>query len=302
MTRRCASHSNTAKTTQFVIWCVRSVNNEGLALKDKPITNHELRDKGMVAIFLFLGAVIVLFLAIPLVKLFVSVGLVDIGKTVVQPEVYRSIFLTLRVAFFGVVFVCITGIPLAYLLARYEFFGKSFIESLLDIPVMVPHTAAGIALFVAFGNGYMGEVLNFLHLGFIDTTTGIMSAMMFLSAPLLINGAKEGFRKIDKRYENVARTLGASRVQAFFSIILPMAKSDIVNGALMMWSRSLGEFGAVVIIAYHPMVAPVLIYDRFNNYGLKFSAPVAADMIAISVIIFVIIRAINNKKGISNNR
>ena len=266
-------------------------------MKDKPITNHESRDKGMVAIFLFLGAVIVLFLSIPLVKLFVSVGLVDMGKTVVQPEVYRSIFLTLRVAFFGVIFVCVTGIPLAYLLARYEFFGKSFIESLLDIPVMVPHTAAGIALLVAFGNGYMGEVLNFLHLGFIDTTTGIMSAMMFLSAPLLINGAKEGFRKIDKRYENVARTLGASRVQAFFSIILPMAKSDIVNGALMMWSRSLGEFGAVVIIAYHPMVAPVLIYDRFNNFGLKFSAPVAADMIAISVIIFIAIRALNNKRA-----
>ena len=266
-------------------------------MKDKPITNHELQDKGMVAIFLFLGAVIVLFLSIPLVKLFVSVGLVDMGKTVVQPEVYRSIFLTLRVAFFGVIFVCVTGIPLAYLLARYEFFGKPFVESLLDIPVMVPHTAAGIALLVAFGNGYMGDILNFLHLDFIDTTTGIMSAMMFLSAPLLINGAKEGFRKIDKRYENVARTLGASRVQAFFSIILPMAKSDIVNGALMMWSRSLGEFGAVVIIAYHPMVAPVLIYDRFNNFGLKFSAPVAADMIAISVIIFIAIRALNNKRA-----
>ena len=264
------------------------------------ITNHELRDKGMIYIFLLLGAVIVLFLSIPLVKLFVSVGLVNMSKTIIEPEVYSSIFLTLRVAFFGVVFVCITGIPLAYLLARYEFFGKSFIESLLDIPVMVPHTAAGIALLVAFSNGYIGDILNFLHLGFIDTTTGIMSGMMFLSAPILINGAKEGFRKIDYRYENVARTLGASKIEAFFTIILPMAKSDIINGALMMWSRSLGEFGAVVIIAYHPMVAPVLIYDRFNNFGLKFSAPVAADMIAISVIIFVIIRALNNRYSLKS--
>jgi molybdate/tungstate transport system permease protein len=94
----------------------------------------------------------------------------------------------------------------------------------------------------------------------------------------------------------VARTLGAGRFEAFFAVILPMAKSDIINGALMMWSRALGEFGAVVIIAYHPMVAPVLIYDRFNNYGLKFSAPVAADMIIISVVIFLTVRAINNKK------
>ncbi len=293
--------------------------DKGNRLKNQPITNHKLRvtirakrqfrrnednhglrDKGMVAIFLLLGAVIMLFLAVPLVKLFISVGLVNMSKTIIEPEVYSSIFLTLRVAFLGVLFVCITGIPLAYLLVRYDFFGKSFLESLLDIPVMVPHTAAGIALLVAFSNGYIGDVLNFLHLGFIDTTTGIMSGMMFLSAPILINGAKEGFRKIDYRYENVARTLGASRIQAFFSIILPMAKSDIINGALMMWSRSLGEFGAVVIIAYHPMVAPVLIYDRFNNFGLKFSAPVAADMIAISIIIFVIIRALNNRYSLKS--
>jgi molybdate/tungstate transport system permease protein len=217
------------------------------------------------------------------------------GKTIVEPEVYNSIFLTLRVAFYGVVFVLITGIPLAYLLAKYQFYGKSFLESLLDIPVMVPHTAAGIALLVAYGNGYMQRFLAFFHLDFIDTTTGIMSAMMFLSAPFLINGAKEGFRKIDKRYENVARTLGAGRFEAFFTIVLPMAKSDIINGALMMWSRALGEFGAVVIIAYHPMVAPVLIYDRFNNYGLKFSAPVAADMILVSVMIFLSIRVLNNR-------
>lgn len=253
------------------------------------------RDKWFLLLFVFLGSLIILFLTIPLVKLFSSVGLMGMSKSIVEPEVYRSILLTLRVAFYGVLFVMITGIPLAYLLSKYEFFGKSFLESLLDIPVMVPHTAAGIALLIAYGSGYMQRFLAFFHLDFIDATTGIMSAMMFLSAPFLINGAKEGFRKIDKRYENVARTLGASRFEAFFTIVLPMAKSDIINGALMMWSRALGEFGAVVIIAYHPMVAPVLIYDRFNNYGLKFSAPVAADMIVISVMIFLSIRVLNNR-------
>lgn len=246
-------------------------------------------------LFVFLSSIIVLFLSIPIIKLFMSVGFVTMGKTILDAEVYSSIFLTLRVALYAVLFVCITGIPLAYLIVRSDFFGKSFIESLLDIPVMVPHTAAGIALLVAFNSGYVGDILKFFHLGFIDTTTGIMSAMMFLSAPFLINGAKEGFRKVDEKYENVARTLGASRIEAFFTIVLPMAKSDIINGALMMWSRALGEFGAVVIIAYHPMVAPVLIYDRFNNFGLKFSAPVAADMIIVSIFIFLTLRIINNR-------
>ncbi len=254
-----------------------------------------MKDKGFIGLFLFLGSIIVLFLTIPLVKLFISVGIVNMGKTIMEAEVYKSIFLTLRVSFYAVVFVCITGIPLAYLLVRFDFFGKSFVESVLDIPVMVPHTAAGIALLIAFSNGYVGDFFKFFHIGFIDTTTGIMSAMMFLSAPFLINGAKEGFRKVDEKYEYVARTLGASKIEAFFTIVLPMAKSDMINGALMMWSRALGEFGAVVIIAYHPMVAPVLIYDRFNNFGLKFSAPVAADMIAVSIVIFLTIRVINNR-------
>ncbi len=257
-----------------------------------------MRDRWFLSVFILLGSVIALFLTVPLLKLFVSVGLAEMGKAIVQKEVYESIFLTLRVAFGAVVFVCFTGIPLAYLIARYDFFGKSFLESLLDIPVMVPHTAAGIALLIAFGNGYLAKLFDFLHIGFIDTATGIMSAMMFLSAPFLINGAKEGFKKVDIKYEHVARTLGANRLQLFFKIVLPMAKSDISNGALMMWSRALGEFGAVVIIAYHPMVAPVLIYDRFNSYGLKFSAPVAADMIFISIIIFIFIRFVNNKSKI----
>ena len=254
-----------------------------------------IKDKGFLLIFVFLSSIIVLFLMVPLIKLFVSVGMYHIVNTLQEKEVYKSIFLTLRAAFYAVIFVCFTGIPLAYLIARYDFWGKSFFESLLDIPVMVPHTAAGIALLIAFSNGYVGEFFKFLHIEFIDTVTGIVSAMMFLSAPFLINGAKEGFKKIDVKYENVARTLGASRMSVFFSIALPNAKNDIINGALMMWSRGLGEFGAVVIIAYHPMVAPVLIYDRFNNFGLNYSAPVAAAMILISISIFLSARFINNR-------
>jgi len=119
--------------------------------------------------------------------------------------------------------------------------------------------------------------------------------MMFLSAPFLINGAKEGFKKVDVKYEHMARTLGASRLSTFFAIVLPNARNDILNGALMMWSRGLGEFGAVVIIAYHPMVAPVLIYDKFTSYGLSYSAPVAAAMILVSISVFFAIRLINNR-------
>ncbi len=91
---------------------------------------------------------------------------------------------------------------------------------------------------------------------------------LFLSAPFLINSAKDGFRKVDVKLEKVARTLGASPISVFFRITIPNAKKDIINGALMMWSRGLGEFGAVVILVYHPMTTPVLIFDRFNSLCL----------------------------------
>jgi len=249
----------------------------------------------MKRIFVFLAAVIVLFLTLPLLKLILGVGFDSYMQTLKDTEVINSIFLTMKVSFLATLFVLFTGLPLAYLIARYEFFGKSLLESLIDIPTMVPHTAAGIALLMTFGSQNIQGFLESVGLGFIDSTTGIMAAMMFLSAPYLINSAKEGFKNVDVKLENISRSLGAGQFETFMKIVIPNAKKDIINGMLMMWARGLGEFGAVVIIAYHPMTAPVLIYDRFINFGLNYSAPVAALMIIFSVIVFLSIRWLNNR-------
>jgi len=249
----------------------------------------------MKKIFIFLSCVLVLFLSLPLLKLIFGISLNQYIQTAADKEVLSSIFLTMKVSFYATVFVLITGLPLAYIIARYDFFGKSVLESLIDIPTMVPHTAAGIALLMTFGSENIESFLEKIGLGFVDSTTGIMAAMMFLSAPYLINSAKEGFKNVDIKLENVAKSLGAGNFETFLKIVIPNAKKDIINGMLMMWARGLGEFGAVVIIAYHPMIAPVLIYDRFVNFGLNYSAPVAALMIIFSVIIFSVIRWLNNK-------
>ena len=248
--------------------------------------------------FIFLSALVLLFIIIPLVGLFSGVGWSKLSEAFLDSEIMLSVWLTMKVSFFGTCLILLTGLPLAYLVARYDFRGKSIIESIIDIPVMIPHTAAGIALLMAFNQGVMARIFQKIGIQFIDTETGIMTAMMFLSSPFLINGAKEGFKNVDQKLENVARTLGAGRFSVFFRVVLPNAQKDIVNGMLMMWSRGLGEFGAVVIIAYHPMVAPVMIYDRFNSYGLSYSAPVAAVMIAVSLTTFLLVRGLNNRKRI----
>jgi molybdate/tungstate transport system permease protein len=245
--------------------------------------------------FCILSTVVLLFIIIPLVGLFSGVGWNSLMSSFLDAEIMRSVLLTMKISFLGTCLILLTGLPLAYLIARNNFRGKSIIESIIDIPVMIPHTAAGIALLMAFNQGVMKRFFDSVGMQIIDTEVGIMFAMMFLSSPFLINGAKEGFKNVDPKLENVARTLGAGRFSAFFRVVLPNAKKDIINGMLMMWSRGLGEFGAVVIIAYHPMVAPVLIYDRFNSYGLSYSAPVAAVMIAVSLTTFLLIRGLNNR-------
>lgn len=254
-----------------------------------------MRSKSFNIALIALAFIIVFFLSVPILKMFIGVGSEKLLETIKDGEVIDSILLTMRVSAWAMIFVLFTGLPLAYILARYEFYGRSFIEALVDIPIMIPHTAAGIALLTTFGDTFLGDFFKFFGIEFIGTEYGIMIAMMFLSAPFLINSAKDGFRKVDVKLEKVARTLGASPISVFFRITIPNAKKDIINGALMMWSRGLGEFGAVVILVYHPMTTPVLIFDRFNSYGLSFSAPVAAVIIGFSVIVFLIVRFITGR-------
>jgi len=244
----------------------------------------------MQKIFIVASTILLLFLSIPLINLIFGIPITTYISTLKDGETINSIILTMKVSLYSTIIVLILGLPLAYLLARYNFFGKSLIESLIDIPTMIPHTAAGIALLITFGKTFEN-----IGLAFIDSTTGIMFAMMFLSAPYLINSAKEGFKNVDVKLENVAKSLGANSFETFIKIVIPNAKKDIINGMLMMWARGLGEFGAVVIITYHPMIAPVLIYDKFINFGLDYSAPVAAVMIIFSIIVFIIVRFLNNK-------
>jgi len=245
--------------------------------------------------FLLLGAIIFLFVVVPLVKMpLSSVSEPDIlWETIMDPEVTGAIGLTLLAALIATLFGFLLGVPLAYLLARTNFPGKKLVESLIDVPIVVPHTAAGIALLFVFGRRFfLGEAFSTLGIEFVDSTAGIVIAMMFVSIPFLIDSAKEGFKKVDVRLEKVARTLGASPWQAFFRISFPLAWRSILAGNIMMWARGISEFGAVIILAYHPMIAPVLVYERFETYGLDYARPIAVILIFVSVVVFVLLRTL----------
>jgi molybdate/tungstate transport system permease protein len=114
--------------------------------------------------------------------------------------------------------------------------------------------------------------------------------MAFVSIPYLINTARDGFAGVPERLEKAALTLGASPGRVFFTISLPLAWRNIISGLILMFARGMSEFGAVVIIAYHPMITPVLIYERFGAFGLKYARPVSVLFILISLALFILFR------------
>ncbi len=245
-------------------------------------------------LFSFLGTLLILFVAVPILRMLITVESPEFIQTAFQDEVISSVALTLRASLWATVIALLLGIPLAFLLAREDFPGKKIIESLIDIPVVIPHTAAGVALLMVWGRQSIFSRLTGLRL--VGTEAAVTLAMLFVSLPFLVNGAKEGFKLIDPRFEKTALTLGASPWKAFWTVSLPMAKKSILSGSIMMWARGISEFGAVVILAYHPMTASVLIFERFQNFGLKYAAPVSALLILVSLVIFVILRLVVDRK------
>jgi molybdate/tungstate transport system permease protein len=245
--------------------------------------------------FLFVGSILILFTILTLFNMifrqlvFDTEGLLEAAS---DPEVIDSIVLTLYCSFLATLIGAILGTPLAYVLARHDFPGKTIVESIIDVPVVIPHSVAGIALYALFmSKSPVGGAFSSIGVAFEDTLWGIVVAMLFVSTPFYVNAAREGFQSINPRLERVARTLGASQWKSFYKITLPLTVRHLFSGAVMAWARGISEFGAVVIIAYYPMIAPVLIFHKYTTHGLSGSQPIAVLLILICIGVFILLRA-----------
>lgn len=248
-------------------------------------------------IFLILSSLILLFLVAPLLGLFFQTGFEEFFDTAKDKEVQESIWLTIWISFLATFVFAIAAVPFAWLLARKDFPLKSIVQGIIDLPVVLPHTAAGIALLGFISrDGPLGKVADSVGLSLVNNPTGIALAMAFVSLPFLINSARDGFASVPVKLEKAALNLGASWTRVFFSVSIPLAWRSIITGFVMMFARGMSEFGAVVIIAYHPMIAPVLIYDRFSSFGLSYARPAAVLFIVVALLIFTILRLLGEKR------
>lgn len=231
------------------------------------------------------ASVLLLFLAAPLAELVVSGGVQGLSALSADAELRDALALTAATATAATVLGLIGGTPIAYVLARRAFPGRAALAALLDLPVLIPHPVAGIALLLALGrHTAVGSALLAVGLRITGTPAGIVSAMLFVACPLYLSAARETFDRVDARYETVARTLGDPPWRVFRRVTLPLASRGLVAGAVIMWARAVSEFGAVVILTYNPKVASVLSYDRFTTYGLPGALPVAAVLVVLALI------------------
>ena len=255
------------------------------------------RNRSFTWVLMILSSLVLLFILAPLAGMFIHTGRTEFLETLKDKDVHSSVWLTLWVSFSATLFFSVGAIPLAWLLARKEFPLKNMVQGIIDLPIVLPHTAAGIALLGFMSrDGFLGKTASLVGLDLVNHPSGIALAMAFVSVPFLINAARDGFASVPERLEKAALNLGASQSKVFFTISLPLAWRSITTGFVMMFARGMSEFGAVVIVAYNPMTAPVLIYERFNSYGLKYARPASVLFIMVALAFFIVIRVISTKR------
>jgi molybdate/tungstate transport system permease protein len=245
-----------------------------------------------------LGALLVLFIVGPLLRLLWEAPPGTLVEAAADAEIRDAIALTVLCATAATAVALLLGTPLGYALARTRFPGSRLLRGILDLPIVIPHPVAGIALLLFLGrHSPLGSALARIGIEVVSHVPGIIAAMLFVSAPLVVSGAREAFASVDPKLERVARTLGDPAWTAFRRVTLPLAGRGILAGALLAWGRSVSEFGAIVIHAYHPKVASILIFDRFTLYGLPAAVPAAALLLLVALAVFVLLRLLEPRRA-----
>lgn len=240
---------------------------------------------------------VVAFIVLPLLAIFLQVlpqpALLD---TLSEPLVTAALHVSLLTSFTSVLIAIVFGTPIAYLLARYRFRGVRLIEALIDLPMVLPPTVAGIALLMAFGRrGLLGPWLQAVGLQVSFSTTAVVLAQSFVCLPLYIRAAQAGFRSVDPELERVAHTLGVSAWRTFVRVTVPLAFPALLSGGVMAWTRALGEFGATIMFAGNlrgrTQTMPLAIYLAMES-DLLAALVLAAVLILVSFSVLLCMRAL----------
>lgn len=238
----------------------------------------------------FLSLTYLIFLSISaiLLGLVFYTPLPALAASLASPEIQFAILLSLATSVISTIICVAIAIPVAYALVRYQFFGKRIATLALTIPLTLPPLVAGIALLLFFGTTPWGKALENAGFAVIFTPLGIIVAEVFVNIPYMIRILRSAFSSINPRYEYVAKTLGCTDTGAFLQVSLPMARHGLLAGAVITWSKAMGEFGAVLMLAgattMRTETLPIALYLNISTGDLNLAVAAATILILISLI------------------
>ena len=274
---------------------VKQENNNKRALRFS-----QLADRAALIFLIAIVIVYVFFLTLPIISVFLKFDVTQIGLQLQNPGIIKAIELSLYTSLIATCLSIILAVPTGYFLATRKFYGKPAIDTLMDLPLVLPPAVAGIALLYTFApKGILGPLFNGLGITIPGYTVAVIIAQTFVASPFLIRAAKIGFEKQDKTLYNSAIILTGSRLRIFFTISLPLATRAIISGIVMTWARAMGEFGATLMFAGNlpgiTQTIPLAIYN------MLYSDPTAGLMLSIILIstafaVIVIVKLLEHKR------
>jgi molybdate transport system permease protein len=234
------------------------------------------------------AALLILFIVAPLVALCIHVTPDRIVHAVTTPMGRDALRLSLLTTACSLALTLALGTPLAYILARSSFAGRTVLDAIVDLPIVVPPAVAGLALLFAFGRfGVAGPLLDALHLRIAFTTTAVVLAQLFVGAPFSVRAARAGFISVPRTLEEASQTLGMGPLRTFARVTVPLALPALAGGAMLAWARALGEFGATIMFAGNlqgvSQTLPLTVYLGLQSGDLELSASLAVVLVAIAL-------------------
>jgi sulfate transport system permease protein len=238
---------------------------------------------------LFIGLVI-LFPIAALLAYTSGMSPAQYWQAITDPRVLASYRVTLEAAAFSTVIVVLFGMLLAWILVRYRFPGRLFLDSLVDLPFALPTSVAGLTLSVLLGSsGWVGEWFNLYGIKISYAFPGLVSAMIFTSLPFVVRSVQPVLVEIGPEYEEASHTLGANDWQTCWRVLLPALLPALFTGGSQAFIRSLGEFGAVVMIAgnipFKTEVTSLMIFVRVSEFDYPAAAAIATVVLAASLLL-----------------
>lgn len=245
------------------------------------------------AVFSYVGFLVILPLLAINVRAFEQ-GLGQVFRDILQPQAWYSLRLTFLSAFAMATLNAVTGVAMAWVLVRREFPAKSIVNSLIDLPFALPTNVTGLMLVVLYGPvSALGRYLNARGIEIIYAKPGIVLALLFVTFPFVVRAVQPVLMELDSDIEEAASTLGASRFTTFRRVILLHLMPSILTGVALAFSRALGEFGSVVVVAGNiPMktqVAPVFIYGEIESYNPRGALAVSLVLLLCSLAVLIIL-------------